>query len=129
MGKGYQWRRIIYHINIADRLWGNPAHLQFLNDSLREQFAQDNLHILVPKSNAGNFTYDGIELGGERVTSEIEERLRELAKSGVDINRISVIGYSLGGLIARYAIGLLYHKGIFESIQPIVRCMCAQIRL
>jgi esterase/lipase len=95
--------------------------LRFLTESLGERFAKDNVHILVPKSNAGNFTYDGIELGGERVTREVEEKLEELAKSGHEIKRMSVIGYSLGGLIARYAVGLLYHKGVFERIQPIVR--------
>lgn len=77
----------------------------------------------MPKRNAGSFTYDGIELGGERVTNEIEERLEELAREGHDIKRISIVGYSLGGLIARYAIGLLYSKGVFEKIEPVVRPM------
>lgn len=99
-------------------LWGNPAHLKFVSDSLREKFAEDELHILVAKRNAGSFTYDGIELGGERVTREIEEKLEELAANGHIIKRISVIGYSLGGLIARYAIGLLYHKGVFQRLEP-----------
>ena len=30
-----------------------------------------------------------------------------------------MIGYSLGGLVARYAIGLLFSKGLFEHIQPV----------
>lgn len=101
-------------------LKGNPAHLKFVSDSLREKFAKDQLHILVVKRNAGSFTYDGIELGGERVTREIEETLEELAANGHEIKKISVIGYSLGGLIARYAIGLLYHKGVFKRLEPVV---------
>lgn len=28
----------------------------------------------------------------------------------------------IGGLVARYAIGLLYSKGYFESIRPVVSC-------
>lgn len=92
---------------------------------MREKYTEDQLHILVAKRNAGSFTYDGIELGGERVTREIEEKLEELTKSGHTITRISVIGYSLGGLIARYAIGLLYHKGLFERIEPVV---CTLVR-
>jgi hypothetical protein len=75
--------------------------------------------VLVTERNAGSFTYDGIDTGGERVAHEIEERLRELAEAGHDIQKISVIGYSLGGLIARYAIGLLYSKGLFEKITPV----------
>ncbi|OCL04010.1 DUF676-domain-containing protein, partial [Glonium stellatum] len=100
-------------------LWGNPQHLDYLATSLRQRYSDDKLHILVAKSNSGNFTYDGIELGGERVTNEIEETLEELARSGREITKLSVIGYSLGGLVARYAIGLLYHKGWFEKLEPI----------
>jgi hypothetical protein len=87
---------------------------------LRDQFPEDKLHILLPKTNSGNFTYDGIEVGGERVTKEIEEELERLQKKGVNINRISIVGYSLGGLVARYAIGILYHKGVFDRIEPVV---------
>ena len=90
-----------------------------MSTSLRERFSEDKVHILVAKRNAGSFTYDGIDTGGERVADEVEQKLEELARSGHDIKKISVIGYSLGGLIARYTIGLLYHKGIFERIQPV----------
>ncbi|KAF2122703.1 lipase/serine esteras-like protein [Lophiotrema nucula] len=100
-------------------LWGNPDHLKYLTTSLREKYPEDQLHILLPKRNAGSFTYDGIELGGERVASEIEEKLEELAREGHDVQKLSIIGYSLGGLISRYAIGLLYHKGLFEKIEPV----------
>lgn len=61
-----------------------------------------------------------MDTGGERVASEVEQRLEELAKDGHDIKKISVIGYSLGGLVARFAIGLLYSRGVFEKIQPVV---------
>lgn len=96
--------------------------MKFLSTSLREKYAEDKLHILVAKRNAGSFTYDGIETGGERVASEIEETLEELGRSGHDIQKISVTGYSLGGLVARYAIGLLYVKRVFEKVQPVVCC-------
>lgn len=100
-------------------LWGNPNHLWYLASALREQYPEDKAHILVAKRNAGSFTYDGIELGGERVTQEIEQTLEELEGKGQHIKKISVIGYSLGGLVARYAIGLLYNRGWFEKLQPV----------
>ncbi|CAI6332640.1 unnamed protein product [Periconia digitata] len=100
-------------------LWGSPHHLKFLADSLRDKHPEDKLHILVVKRNAGSFTYDGIETGGERVANEVEEMLAELDPSGHEIKKLSVVGYSLGGLIARYAIGLLYSKGLFERIEPV----------
>jgi len=100
-------------------LWGSPSHLWYLSSALHEKYPEDKLHILVAKRNSGSFTYDGIELGGERVTQEIEQKLEELAAQGQRIKKISVIGYSLGGLVARYAIGLLHSKGWFERIQPV----------
>jgi predicted esterase len=104
-------------------LWGNPDHLKFLSTSLREKYPEDKLHVLVAKRNSGSFTYDGIELGGERVANEIEETLEELARNGHEIKKLSIVGYSYGGLVSRYAIGLLFHKGLFEKIQPMVRTL------
>ncbi|EEQ30195.1 hypothetical protein McanMca71_000500 [Microsporum canis] len=100
-------------------LWGNPAHLDYIVSSLREKYDEPSLQILCPKSNAGTLTYDGIELGGERVAHEVEEAIKSSAEQGHKIRRLSVVGYSLGGLIARYAIGLLYAKGYFTDIEPV----------
>ncbi|KAL9057337.1 MAG: hypothetical protein Q9162_002411 [Coniocarpon cinnabarinum] len=100
-------------------LWGNPGHLTQLSKSLLAKFSGSNLHVLIAKRNVGNFTYDGIELGAERVTKEIEDEFDNLEKEGKNITKISVVGYSLGGLIARYAIGLLYSKGYFDRFEPI----------
>jgi dienelactone hydrolase len=108
------------------RLWGKPEHLRYVSTSLRQRFPEDRLEILVAKRNAGSFTYDGVDTGGERVANEVEEKLEELAKAGHNIKKISVIGYSLGGLVARFAIGLLYSRGVFEKIQPVV---CSHGRL
>ncbi|KAF7187254.1 Lipid droplet phospholipase 1 [Pseudocercospora fuligena] len=66
-----------------------------------------------------NKTYDGADVGGERVANEIEEKIAELEGDGYDITKISVTGYSFGGLISRYAIGLLYSSGLFERVKPI----------
>ena len=68
------------------------------------------------ETNSGTFTYDGIETGAERVTFEIESLLEKLAGT---VKKLSIVGYSLGGLVARYTIGLLYSKGWFEKIQPV----------
>ncbi|KAF8545522.1 putative serine esterase-domain-containing protein [Trichophaea hybrida] len=100
-------------------LWGNPNHFHYLADALRSRYDNSRLQILITERNAGRNTYDGIETCGERVAWEIENALEESAKDGVDIKKISIVGYSLGGLISRYAIGLLYSKGFFEKIQPV----------
>lgn len=90
-----------------------------LANSLQAEHPKDKLHVLVTKSNSNNFTYDGIELGGERTTNEVEEEIKTLEKDGNKVTKISIVGYSLGGLVARYVIGLLYAKGYFDRIQPV----------
>lgn len=100
-------------------LWGNPNHLNYLRDTLQAQHPADKLHILVAKSNADSFTYDGIEVGGERITNEIEQTIRELEQSGSKIKKISIAGYSLGGLVSRYTVGLLYQSGLFDTVEPV----------
>ncbi|KOS23144.1 putative lipase [Escovopsis weberi] len=69
--------------------------------SLRARFLDDELYIHVPKGNSGSFTYDGIELGGERVCAEIIDELRAVENRGGKITKLSIVGYSMGGLIAR----------------------------
>lgn len=103
----------------VDRLWGNPSHLDYVASALRERHDEDSVYILCSKNNSGNWTYDGIELGGERLAHEIEETLETLAKKGQKIKKLSVIGYSLGGLVSRYAIGLLYAQGWLEKVEPV----------
>ncbi|KAJ5539967.1 hypothetical protein N7513_008299 [Penicillium frequentans] len=99
-------------------LWGKPSHLDYMVAALKERYGEDNLHILCPEGNSGNFTYDGIEVGGERVVHEIEDTLEKLESKGQKITKISVVGYSLGGLVARYAIGLLQAHGWLDKVEP-----------
>lgn len=106
-------------LTVDCRFWGNPNHLSHLRDGLERQHTDDCIHVLVAKSNSDNQTYDGIEVGGERIVNEIEQTLEELEKSGTKIKKISIAGYSLGGVIARYAIGLMYGNGLFDTIQPV----------
>jgi len=62
------------------------------------------MHVHVSQANAFVKTFDGIDVCGERLADEI----RDLAKARPNLKYLSVIGHSLGGLIARYAIGALF---------------------
>lgn len=55
-----------------------------------------------------------------RVCREIEEELKRLTERGQTIKKFSIAGYSLGGLVARYVVGLLESRGFFEKITPVV---------
>ncbi|KAK1138522.1 hypothetical protein N8T08_002439 [Aspergillus melleus] len=93
--------------------------MDFIATSLRDQYPSKTFHILAAQRNAGTHTYDGIELGGERLALEVEETLDSLEARGSRVERLSFVGYSLGGLVARYALGLLYARGWFDRIEPV----------
>jgi hypothetical protein len=77
------------------------------------------LEVLVAETNKDESTYDGIDWGGERVAEEIRQKTADLEKEGRKVTRFSVTGYSLGGLVARYAIGVLHQSKFFETVQPV----------
>lgn len=62
----------------------------------------------------------GIDLCAERVTQEIDELTREQEKAGNKVVKFSIVGYSLGGLIARFVLGLLHARNpsYFDSVEP-----------
>lgn len=104
-------------------LWGNPTHLDELARIAQETHAgaaADGtvLRVLVAKTNANSATYDGIDWGGERVTQEVYEEKERIESEGKTITKFSITGYSLGGLIARYVIGILKQRQFFDTAEP-----------
>ena len=53
------------------------------------------------------------------MAQETEDSIKELEADGHKIKKLSMVGYSLGGLVARYTIGLLYSRGLFDKIEPV----------
>ena len=100
---------------------GNPDELRYVETALNERFLEEcdvenhNDPIIVTHSVKCNtrLTSDGIELGGDRVKEEIIlvlERYCDEARNGgkfPSFITISLIGNSLGGLYARYALASL----------------------
>lgn len=111
-------------IVLSHGLWGTLDHFTYLADTLQSTLAlkhpTTNFAFYKTKSNEKFKTYDGIDLCGSRVCDEIiHETARLLQKDNMLVTKFSLIGYSLGGLIARYAIGVLAHKKYFDTIEPI----------
>lgn len=109
-----------YHlIVLVHGIWGNSSHMLYLADQIqRNAKDQDSIVVYKTGSHLGYKTYDGIDVNGKRVADEIfaeTSRLNELGK----VTKLSVIGYSLGGLMSRYALGVLYHHKYFDQVQPI----------
>lgn len=51
--------------------------------------------------------------------------MERLASEGKKVTRFSITGYSLGGLVARYVVGILYQRKFFEVVTPVNFNTCA----
>jgi len=105
-------------------MWGNPSHLASMHRVMEQtQVHQSpdgtNLHVMLAETNKDESTYDGIDWGGERVASEIFQEIEKLEKGGRKVTRFSVTGYSLGGLLARYVVGVLHQRQFFTTVTPV----------
>ena len=50
-------------------LWGNRAHFWYVESQLKEKFPALKVHACCV--NEGNRTYDGIDVGGDRIAAEV----------------------------------------------------------
>ncbi|GAK65628.1 DUF676-domain-containing protein [Moesziomyces antarcticus] len=64
-------------------------------------------------ANAADHTYDGIDWCAERLVAEIYAQITALEYDEARVTKLSLVGYSLGGLVVRYAAGLMYLDGVF----------------
>ncbi|XP_077238280.1 putative lipase ROG1 [Tasmannia lanceolata] len=72
-----------------------------------EQFVKrlpDKVIVHRSECNSSRLTFDGVDLMGERLAEEVLSVVRR--RPGVQ--KISFVAHSLGGLVARYAVGRLY---------------------
>lgn len=100
-------------------LWGNYKHMNSLNTVFEKTLANHpELVYYAPRQNAMFKTFDGIEIVGYRTLTEICQFITGY-KEG-PITKISIVGYSMGGLIARFVIGKMYSEfdKIFGDIEP-----------
>lgn len=117
----------VHLVVIIHGLWGSPDHVSYLANTLRKianssiQQSNDQLEILIPNSIQWTNTYDGIDYCAEHVAREIDLRRQELESDQRKLIKFSCIGYSLGGLIGRFLIGLLHSRqpSFFEQVKPI----------
>ena len=68
-------------------------------------------------------TTEGVDICGQCLTKEVLQFLaghkkKEKRGEAPKITKISFIGHSMGGLISRFAIGLLREGGLFDELEP-----------
>ncbi|XP_050373130.1 uncharacterized protein LOC126790822 [Argentina anserina] len=64
----------------------------------------DKVIVHPSECNSSRLTFDGVDLMGERLAEEVLAVVRKRS----EVRKISFVAHSLGGLVARYAIGRLY---------------------
>ncbi|KAF8347847.1 putative serine esterase-domain-containing protein [Amanita rubescens] len=113
----------VHLLALVHGMWGNPGHLAELSRVILDTYPAPvddmELQVLVAETNRDDSTYDGIDWGAERVAQEIFKKVEELEGIGKQVKRLSITGYSLGGLIGRYLVGILFQRGFFEKVEPV----------
>ncbi|KAI9144676.1 putative serine esterase-domain-containing protein [Paraphysoderma sedebokerense] len=101
---------------LSHGLYGHPGHLWYIEEKLKGLYG-DKIEIFTPSINAVELTFDGVDVCGERFLRKVLEHY-EVLSSSHRVTKISFLGYSLGGIIARYAVGKLYSMGFFKHVTP-----------
>ncbi|KAG7392021.1 hypothetical protein PHYPSEUDO_002730 [Phytophthora pseudosyringae] len=111
-----QLQRATHLVVLQHGLLGSKHDFARFVEIFRSQFQADELLLHSGESNATSFfqTYDGVDQGGERLANEIEQLAAKMPK----LQKLSMIGHSLGGLYNRYCIGLLLRRGFFDKVEP-----------
>ncbi|CEL61600.1 Putative lipase YOR059C OS=Saccharomyces cerevisiae (strain ATCC 204508 / S288c) GN=YOR059C PE=1 SV=1 [Rhizoctonia solani AG-1 IB] len=116
--------RNVHFLALVHGMWGAPEHLARVEETIKEKFVDvdgDTEFVsLRIRTNAESHTYDGLDWGAERAVKEIYETVEDIESDGQKtVTKFSIFGYSLGGLISRYAIGILYKRGFFRKVKPV----------
>lgn len=114
---------VSYHLVVlVHGIWGNSSHMAYLASQIEQKCKpkDPDVQLVVYRtgSHLGYLTYDGVDVNGKRISDEILLEVHRLSATG-PVSHFSLIGYSMGGLVARYALGVLYHHGFFDSVRPV----------
>ncbi|KAK1578071.1 hypothetical protein Q3G72_027279 [Acer saccharum] len=81
-----------------------------------EQFVKmlpDKVFVHRSDRNVSTLSLEGVDVMGERLTQEVLEMIQRKP----NLHKISFVAHSVGGLVARYAIGRLYRPPRIENIE------------
>uniref|UniRef100_A0A1J3GS50 DUF676 domain-containing protein n=1 Tax=Noccaea caerulescens TaxID=107243 RepID=A0A1J3GS50_NOCCA len=95
---------------MVNGLIGSAQNWRFAAKQMLKKYPQDLL-VHCSKRNHSTQTFNGVDVMGERLAQEV----RSVIKRHPSLQKISFVGHSLGGLIARYAIGRLYEQELPQN--------------
>lgn len=101
-------RRIPTHLIVfVNGIIGSAANWSFAAKQFVKIFPED-VFVHCSECNTSTRTLDGVDVMGERLAEEV----KSVIKRRPELEKISFIAHSLGGLVARYTIGRLYGQSI-----------------
>jgi len=112
-----QENRVSHLVILVHGLHGSASNLENIKKLLSEK--HNSIYCFCCISNDGFLkTHDGIDVAGKRIANEVIQLISDMEKENLRVNMVSFIGHSLGGLICRYAIGILFEREIFKNCIP-----------
>ncbi|GMH16635.1 hypothetical protein Nepgr_018476 [Nepenthes gracilis] len=93
----------VHLIMMVHGLNGSASDWKFAAEQLAKRLP-DTVLVHCSECNAAKLTFDGVDLMGERLADEVMILIRRWP----GMQKISFVAHSLGGLVARYAVGRLY---------------------
>lgn len=96
--------------------------MSYLADQIQTHTKCEGDEVLVvykTDSHSGYLTYDGVDVNGKRISDEILAEVARLSEGTNKVIKFSIVGYSMGGLVSRYAVGILHHQKFFELVKPV----------
>ncbi|EPS73230.1 hypothetical protein M569_01521, partial [Genlisea aurea] len=95
-------------------IFGSPSDWKYAAEKFALRFP-DKVFVHRSERNSAMLSLDGIDVMGERLAEEV----LDVIKRKPNLTKISFIAHSLGGLMARYAIGKLYRNPNIANLTPI----------
>ncbi|XP_015935016.1 lipid droplet phospholipase 1 [Arachis duranensis] len=94
-------------IIMVNGLIGSAQNWKFAAKQFLKKYPHDAV-VHCSECNSAMLTFDGVDVMGDRLAKEVIS----VIKRHPSVEKISFVGHSLGGLIARYAIAKLYERDI-----------------
>ncbi|CAA6657652.1 unnamed protein product [Spirodela intermedia] len=107
MGGGEIDRAPTHLVIMVNGIIGSAQNWRFAEKQFLKRLPQD-VTVHRSRCNGNLLTLDGVDVMGTRLAEEV----LSIVKQGPKLQKISFVGHSLGGLIARYAIAKLYEPGL-----------------
>ncbi|KAL6763416.1 putative serine esterase-domain-containing protein [Haematococcus lacustris] len=103
-------------IVLANGLHGTPANWTTILVQLNRHLDSSQVLIHPSDVNRRTDTFDGIDVCGRRLAEEIQG----VVKAHPSLQRLSVVGHSMGGLLLRYALGVSFNpdKQTVAGLEP-----------